>query len=66
MTVVSPIPLYNLIGNKEALVDTIADPLPSHPAPPPRDDECWAELHTRYIIEGITRDVRTATRGRAR
>ena len=66
MTVVSPIPLYNRIGNKEALVDTIADRLPSHPAPPPRDDESWAELHIRYIIEWISRDVRTATRGRAR
>ena len=38
---VSPVPLYSRIGNKEALVDAIADRLLVDLAPPSAEDESW-------------------------
>lgn len=45
---VSPIPLYSRVGNKEALVEAIADRVLGHPAPAPRPDEDWAAYATRW------------------
>ena len=38
---VSPVPLYSRIGNKDALVDAIADHLFANVTPPRVDDESW-------------------------
>jgi TetR/AcrR family tetracycline transcriptional repressor len=48
---VSPIPLYSRIGNKEALVDAIADRLLANLAPPTNDDEPWGQYAARWAGE---------------
>jgi AcrR family transcriptional regulator len=48
---VSPVPLYSRIGNKEALLDAIADRLLADLAPPPNDDEPWDKYAARWARE---------------
>ena len=48
---VSPVPLYSRVGNKEALVDAIADRLLADLAPPGTDDETWEEYAVRWARE---------------
>jgi AcrR family transcriptional regulator len=48
---VSPVPLYSRVGNKEALVDALADRLFADMAPPVGDDEPWADYATRWAQE---------------
>ncbi|BBX00433.1 hypothetical protein BST36_16655 [Mycolicibacterium moriokaense] len=48
---VSPAPLYSRVGNKDALVDAIADHLLSELAPPHTDDEPWTDYATRWATE---------------
>jgi AcrR family transcriptional regulator len=45
---VSPVPLYSRIGNKQALVEAIADRLLADVAPPFDDGESWAEYAVRW------------------
>ena len=45
---VSPVPLYSRIGNKDALVDAIADRLFADLAPPRFDGENWDSYATRW------------------
>lgn len=60
---VSPVPLYSRIGNRDALVDAIADRLLEDLAPPSTDAESWDEYATRWARElrkrlGQARDSR--------
>ncbi len=48
---VSPVPLYSRIGNKEALVDAIANRLLTDLAPSTGDDEPWADYAARWAHE---------------
>ncbi|MCU1393326.1 MAG: TetR family transcriptional regulator [Ilumatobacteraceae bacterium] len=48
---VSPVPLYSRIGNRDALVDAIADRLLEDLAPPSNDDERWDEYALRWSRE---------------
>ena len=48
---VSPVPLYSRIGNKEALVDAIADRLVADLPPARSDDDTWATYATRWAWE---------------
>jgi TetR/AcrR family tetracycline transcriptional repressor len=48
---VSPVPLYRRIGNKDALVDAIADRLLADLAPPSNDSESWDEYSLRWARE---------------
>jgi TetR/AcrR family tetracycline transcriptional repressor len=57
---VSPVPLYSRVGNRDALVDAIADRLLEGLAPPSNDDETWDEYALRW-----TRELRTRL-GKAR
>ena len=52
---VSPVPLYSRVGNKDALVDAIADRLLAELAPPTRVGEPWAEYAVRWARELRTR-----------
>ncbi|MCV7303284.1 TetR/AcrR family transcriptional regulator [Mycobacterium barrassiae] len=52
---VSPAPLYSRVGNKDALVDAIADHLLSDLAPPHADDEPWTDYAMRWALELRTR-----------
>jgi TetR/AcrR family tetracycline transcriptional repressor len=45
---VSPVPLYSRVGNKEALVDAMADRLLADLAPPSNDDEPWTTYAARW------------------
>lgn len=45
---VSPFPLYSRIGNKEALLDAVADRVVSEAAPRPRAGEHWAAYAERW------------------
>jgi TetR/AcrR family tetracycline transcriptional repressor len=45
---VSPVPLYSRVGNKEALVDAIADRLLADLAPPSDGDEPWTTYAARW------------------
>ena len=45
---VSPVPLYSRIGNKQALIEAIADRLLNDVAPPVRRDESWPEYAVRW------------------
>jgi AcrR family transcriptional regulator len=45
---VSPVPLYARVGNKEALIDAIADRLLVDLAPVSGEDESWAEYAARW------------------
>ena len=55
---VSPVPLYSRIGNKDALLDAIADRLLADLAPPGNADEPWDEYAMRW-----TRELRARLRG---
>jgi TetR/AcrR family tetracycline transcriptional repressor len=48
---VSPVPLYSRIGNKDALIDAIADRLFANLAAPRAHDETWATYATRWAAE---------------
>lgn len=48
---VSPVPLYSRVGNKDALLDAIADRLLADLAPPSVDDESWDEYAVRWARE---------------
>jgi AcrR family transcriptional regulator len=48
---VSPIPLYSRIGNKEALLNAIADRLLIDLAPPTNEGEPWSEYGVRWARE---------------
>jgi TetR/AcrR family tetracycline transcriptional repressor len=48
---VSPVPLYSRIGNKEALIDAIADRLFADLPPARADDDTWATYATRWAWE---------------
>ena len=54
---VSPVPLYSRVGNKDALVDAIADRLLADLAPPSQDGERWADYAVRWA-----RALRAGTR----
>jgi AcrR family transcriptional regulator len=56
---VSPIPVYSRIGNKQALIDAIADRLLADPAPPSDDGELWHEYGLRWARE-LRRRLRRA------
>lgn len=45
---VSPIPLYSRVGNKEALLEAVADRMLGNPAPAPRPDEDWAAYTVKW------------------
>jgi len=45
---VSPVPLYSRIGNKDALVDAIADRIFANVTPPRIDDETWESYAARW------------------
>ena len=47
----APVPLYSRVGNKDALVDAIADRLLADLAPPGTDDETWEEYAVRWARE---------------
>jgi TetR/AcrR family transcriptional regulator, tetracycline repressor protein len=48
---VSPVPLYSRVGNKEDLLDAIADHLLANLAPPTSPDERWPDYATRWSVE---------------
>lgn len=48
---VSPVPLYSRVGNKEALVDAMAEHMLADLAPRRGDDEPWADYATRWATE---------------
>jgi AcrR family transcriptional regulator len=48
---VSPIPLYSRVGNKDALLDAIADRLLVDLAPPSNEGEPWGEYGMRWARE---------------
>jgi len=56
---VSPVPLYRRIGNKDALVDAIADRLLTGLAPPAAEDEPWTAYAVRWA-RGLRTGLRTA------
>jgi len=47
---VSPVPLYRRIGNKEALLDAVADRLLADLAPPIGTGEPWTEYAMRWAL----------------
>jgi TetR/AcrR family tetracycline transcriptional repressor len=55
---VSPVPLYNRIGNKDALVDAMAQRLFADLAPPSRRDESWSAYATRWA-DALRSQLRT-------
>ena len=55
---VSPVPVYSRIGNKDALLDAIADRLLAELAPPGNAEEPWDEYAMRW-----TRELRVRLRG---
>ncbi|MFG1922671.1 TetR/AcrR family transcriptional regulator [Cryptosporangium sp. NPDC048952] len=46
---VSPVPLYSRVGNKEALLDAVADALLADVAPAPRTGEAWQNYAVRWV-----------------
>jgi len=48
---VSPVPLYSRIGNKDALIDALADRLFADVAPPRFEEETWADYSARWARE---------------
>jgi TetR/AcrR family transcriptional regulator, tetracycline repressor protein len=56
---VSPIPLYSRIGNKEALLDAVADRLLAELAPTAGADEAWTAYALRWAHE-LRSKLRTA------
>jgi len=64
---VSPVPVYNRIGNKEALLDALAEHLVANVAPPTSDGESWqdyAQRWSRSVRSGLrqSRDARLTLR----
>ena len=57
---VSPVPLYSRIGNKDALLDAIAERLLADLAPPPDDGEPWDEYALRWARELRVRSRRVS------
>jgi AcrR family transcriptional regulator len=55
---VSPVPLYSRIGNKDALLDAVADRLLADLPPPENTAERWDEYAVRW-----TRELRARLRG---
>jgi TetR/AcrR family transcriptional regulator, tetracycline repressor protein len=55
---VSPVPLYSRIGNKDALLDAVADRLLADLPPPENTSERWDEYAVRW-----TRELRARLRG---
>src|SRR5262249_16465704 len=55
---VSPVPLYSRIGNKDALLDAVADRLVADLPPPENTGEQWDEYAVRW-----TRELRARLRG---
>ena len=60
---VSPVPLYSRVGNRDALVDALADRLLADLAPPTNTDEPWDAYALRWSQElrsrlGQARDMR--------
>jgi AcrR family transcriptional regulator len=55
---VSPVPLYSRIGNKDALLDAVADRLLADLPPPENTGERWDEYAVRW-----TRELRARLRG---
>jgi AcrR family transcriptional regulator len=55
---VSPVPLYSRIGNKDALLDAVADRLVADLPPPENTGERWDEYAVRW-----TRELRARLRG---
>lgn len=55
---VSPVPLYSRIGNKDALLDAVADRLLADLPPPENTGEPWDEYARRW-----TRELRARLRG---
>src|SRR3982751_5904467 len=58
---VSPVPLYSRVGNRDALVDAIADRLLEDLAPPSNEHEPWDDYAVRWSRElrarlGMARD----------
>ena len=45
---VSPVPLYSRVGNKEALLDAVADTVLADVAPPPTAGESWQRYTVRW------------------
>lgn len=45
---VSPVPLYSRVGNKEALIEAMAERLLGDPAPAPVTGEGWADYTVRW------------------
>jgi TetR/AcrR family transcriptional regulator, tetracycline repressor protein len=56
---VSPVPVYSRVGNKDALVDALADRLLSDLAPKPRSGESWEAYARRWARELRARMSRT-------
>ncbi|MFC1436735.1 TetR family transcriptional regulator [Streptacidiphilus sp. N1-10] len=52
---VSPVPLYSRVGNKEALIEAIADRLLADLAPPDSADQPWTAYAPRWAGELRTR-----------
>jgi TetR/AcrR family transcriptional regulator, tetracycline repressor protein len=48
---VSPVPLYSRIGNKDALLDAVADRLLADLAPASGPQEDWTEYAARWTVE---------------
>src|SRR5690349_4807554 len=48
---VSPVPLYSRIGNKDALIDALADRLFADVAPARMAGETWADYSARWARE---------------
>ena len=48
---VSPVPLYSRVGNKDALLEAVANRLLADLAPPSVDDESWDEYAVRWARE---------------
>lgn len=48
---VSPVPLYSRIGNKDALIDALADRLFADVTPPRLENETWADYSARWARE---------------
>jgi len=56
---VSPVPLYSRVGNKEAMIDAIAEHLLTDLAPPVADGEPWADYAWRWAQQ-LRRRLRRA------
>jgi AcrR family transcriptional regulator len=56
---VSPAPLYSRVGNKDSLIDAIADHLLADLAPPHTEGEPWGDYAARWAAE-LRHRLRTA------